>query len=88
MSTIQSDASIRIVGALSKSTQWVLVVQWTEPENGVCVHGIYGSAEDAKAATYTDEVRECYANDDEDGEPLVTDDVEWIIAPLGEPFLI
>jgi len=88
VSTIQSDASIRIVGALSKSTQWVLAATWTEPEKGICIHGIYWSKQEAVDATYTDEVRECYANDDEDGEPLVTDDVEWIIAPLGEPFLI
>lgn len=90
MSTIQSDASIRIVGVFSKSTQWILAATWTEPEQGICIHGIYRSKEEAVDATYTDEIRQGYAVpmiDDLDAL-VVTDDVEWLVAPLGEPFLI
>ncbi len=90
MSIIQSYASIRIAGALSKSTQWILAATWTEPEKGVCIHGIYWSKQEAVDATYTDEIRRGYAvpmSDDFDAL-VVTDDVEWLVAPLGEPFLI
>ena len=83
---VKSDADIQIVGAHSLNG-WILVATWTEPEDGACVLGVFDSAESAREATYTDEVREQFAVEDEDGGMIVTDDVTWIIAPIGTPFL-
>jgi len=85
--TIPSDASIQIVGENAKTDEWALVVRWTEPEAGECIHGIYPTKDAAIAATFEDATREQYAAEGEDG-PEVTEDVEWIVVPVGVPHLI
>jgi hypothetical protein len=85
---IMSDATIRVIGEGATTDQWALIATWTEPEAGMCVHGIYPTRDDAKAATYTDAVREQYATLDDEGNQIVTEDVEWTVAPVGMPYLV
>jgi hypothetical protein len=87
-STIQSDASIQIVAENATNRTWVLIATWSEPKDGMSVHGTYTSKDAAIAATYADETLEQYAVPDDDGEMYVTDDVTWIVAPVGEPIWI
>lgn len=60
--------------------QWVVVVTWHEPEDGICVEGPYRTYEDAHAACVDEAFLKWYANDG-----VVPEDVTFTILAMGEP---
>lgn len=62
--------------------QWVIMVRWGEPEEGLCIEGPYSSHEEAHRIVNNGAFLDWYANDGE-----VPSDVTFTILALGEPTL-
>ena len=78
------------VNRLSVGGAWVILVEWGEPEQGVCVMGPYKThAEAIFACTENEAWLEQFAVPDFEDDDLmvVTDDVTFRVLACGEPSL-
>lgn len=60
---------------------YVIVVTWTEPEDGICAYGMFGSEEEGNNAIPT--VQEDFLNDGE-----LPDDVVFKVVQLSSPYVV